>query len=150
LLEIDDTEGRHYLSVGRSGDNTRDVSLIEDLARSYVEFSGHTFPDILVPLLADQNLMINPARPMVIYESMRIDLDTLDLSSPSLETDCNDLVTDGKRGNVRLAFRFVDGGEVVGRGEKHMVLGGLRALEQQVVEESVAAYRQRRAAYSPA
>ena len=148
-LEIDDTEGRHYLSVRRSGDNTRDASLIQELARSYVKFSGHTFPDILVPLLVEQGLMINPARPMVIYESMSIDLERLDFSTPVLETERNELVTDGKRGNVSLGFRFLAGGDVVGRGEKRMVLGGLRELDQQVVEQGVAEYRRLKAAYSP-
>ena len=148
-LQVDDTEGRHYLSVRRLGENTHDESLIQALVRSYVEFSGHTFPDILVPLLAEQQLMINPARPMVIYESMSIDLDTLDISAPSLEIDHNELVTDGKRGNVRLAFRFVVGSEVVGRGEKRLVLGGLREFERQVMEQGIAEYHQRKAAYAP-
>ncbi len=40
-------------------------------------FSGHTFPDILVKLMADNSVMINPARPMVMYQSMSIDLHTL-------------------------------------------------------------------------
>jgi hypothetical protein len=149
-LAFDDTEGRHYLSVHRSGDNTRDASLIEELARSYVEFSGHTFPDILVPLLAEQQLMINPTRPMVMYESMRIDLERLDFSVPVLETERNELATDGKRGNVSLGFRFLAGGDVVGRGEKRMVLGGLRELDQQVVEQSVAQYHRLKAAYPSA
>ncbi len=148
VLEIDDTEGRHYLSVHRSGETTGETSLVESLARSYVEFSGHTFPDILVPLLAEQQLMINPARPMVIYQSMRIDLDTLDISAPTLETDRSELETDGKRGNVRLAFKVIAGGEVVGRGEKRMVLGGLRALDQQAMEQSVAEYRRLRETYA--
>ena len=147
-LEIDDTEGRHYLSVRWSGDHTREASLIQELARSYVEFSGHTFPDILVPLLAEQQLMINPARPMVIYQSMSIDLERLDFSAPVLETDHNELVTDGKRGNVSLGFRFVADGDTVGRGEKRMVLGGLRELDQEVVEQAVADYRRLKADYS--
>ncbi len=148
LLEIDDTEGRHYLSVRRSGETTDESALVESLARGYVEFSGHTFPDILVPLLAEQQLMINPARPMVIYQSMSIDLDTLDISGPTLQSDRNELETDGKRGNVRLAFKVVAEGEVVGRGEKHMVLGGLRELDPPVVEQGVAQYRALREAYA--
>jgi hypothetical protein len=87
---------------------------------------------------------------MVIYESMSIDLDRLDFSAPVLETERNELVTDGKRGNVSLGFRFLAGGDVVGRGEKRMVLGGLRELDQQVVEQSVAQYRRLKAAYPSA
>lgn len=147
-LSIDDTEGRHYLSVERQGEVTTDSTLIEELVRNYVEFSGHTFPDILVPLLQDQGLMINPARPMVIYESMIIDLDSLKISAPRLEIGRNEFTTDGKRGNVKLKFNFVDGGEVVGRGEKHMVLGGLREYDAPSMDQAVLEYRQRKMEFS--
>ena len=85
---------------------------------------------------------------MVIYQSMSIDLDTLDISGPTLQSDHNELETDGKRGNVRLAFKVVAEGKVVGRGEKHMVLGGLRELDPPVVEQGVAQYRALREAYA--
>lgn len=146
-LEIDDASGRHYLSVRRSGEVTREASLIQDLARSYVEFSGHTFPHILVPLLAEQGLMINPARPMVIYQSMIIELDTLDMASPRLAIDHNELTTEGKRGKARLMFDFFCGDKRVGRGEKHMVLGGLRDYDEDEVSRTVAEFNQRRVEY---
>ena len=41
---------------------------------------------LLVPLLAEQNVMINPERPVVMYESMNIDLDRLDIQALALET----------------------------------------------------------------
>lgn len=147
-LSIDDTDGRHYLSITRGGDNSTRESLIQNLARNYVEFSGHTFPHILVPLLEEQGLMINPARPMVFYQSMIIDMDTLDMESVALEIDHNELKTDGKRADARLMFNFVSDGEVVGRGEKNMVLGGLRAYDRQAVEAAVGEFNQRRMAYS--
>ena len=60
-MDIKDAQGKLYLSVKRSGNISESGSLVENLVRGYVEFSGHTFPHILVPLLAEQNMMINPA-----------------------------------------------------------------------------------------
>jgi len=147
-LNLDDIHGKHYLGVNRSGDITTDETLIHGLTRNYVEFSGHTFPHILVPLLAEQGLMINPNRPMVIYQSMVIDLDTLDMADPVLEIDHNELTTDGKRGNVSMAFNFLSAGQVVGRGEKHMVLGGLREYEEQAMTAAILRYNERKMAFA--
>ena len=143
-LHINDTNGREYLTIHRSGDNSVDESMIESLTQDYVQFSGHTFPHILVPLLAEQNRMINPDRPMVIYQSMTIDLDTLNIESPTLEIDRNELEINGKRGSVLLAFNFKDGGKIVGRGKKHMLLSGLREYDEEAVKGAIAAYNQRK------
>lgn len=147
-LNLDDIQGKHYLSVNRSGDTTTNEDVIQGLTRNYVAFSGHTFPHILVPLLAEQGLMINPGRPMVIYQSMVIDLDTLDMKDPVLEIDHNKLTTDGKRGDVSMAFNFMAAGQLVGRGEKHMVLGGLREYDEQAMTAAIAEYNQRKMAFA--
>ncbi len=146
-LVFKDDNDRQYLTAERSGDNSHDETLIQNLTRSYVEFSGHTFPHILVPLLAEQGVMINVERPMVIYESMEIDLDTLQISHPRLETDHNELDLNGKRGNVLLAFNLLDDGKVVGRGCKRMVLGGLRDYDAATAEQAVEAFNQRKTDY---
>ncbi len=69
-IDIVDDNGKKYLSIERSGDNANDEALILALTRSYVEFSGHTFPHILVPLMTEKGIMINTDRPFVVYESM--------------------------------------------------------------------------------
>ncbi|MEZ5503535.1 MAG: DUF3581 family protein [Halioglobus sp.] len=139
-LHINDTDGREYLRVKRAGETTHDAPLIQNLIRSYVQFSGQTFPHILVPLLAEQNVMINPERPMVIYESMSIDLDRLDIAQPLLEGDYNALEISGKRGSVELAFHLADGGEIVGRGKKHMLLSGLREYDADIIAAAIVTY----------
>lgn len=149
-MHINDAQEKQYMSVKRSGDVTHSESRIESLARNYVEFSGHTFPHILVPLLAEQNTMINPARPMVMYQSMSIDMDRLDFEQPSLQIDHNELEINGKRGSVLLAFNFVDSGEIVGRGRKHMLLSGLREYDEQAIEGAIATYNDRKEAFSAA
>lgn len=146
-MRILDAGGREYLRVTRSGQTSRDASLIRKLTQSYVAFSGQTFPHILVPLLAEQHVMIHPDRPMVIYESMSIDLDRLDIAQPLLQGDSNQLVLNGKRGSVDLAFNLVDGGEIVGRGKKHMLLSGLREYDKDIVTSAIAIYNNSKQAF---
>jgi hypothetical protein len=93
--------------------------------------------------------MINPDRPMVMYESMTIDLDRLDIHSPSLEIDHNEVVVNGKRGEVQMAFNLVDSGDVVGRGRKRMILSGLRQYEKQAMDTITADLNQRRLNFKP-
>ena len=147
-LHINDRDGREYLRVKRAGDTARDEALIQSLTQSYVEFSGQTFPHILVPLLAEQNVMINPDRPMVIYESMSIDLDRLDIDQPVLQGDYNKLEISGKRGSVELAFNLLDGGEIVGRGKKHMLLSGLREYDKESIERAITIYNGSKEAFA--
>lgn len=147
-LHIKDTAGKEYLQVKRAGETTRDASLVQYLTQSYVEFSGQTFPHILVPLLAAQNVMINPDRPMVIYESMTIDLDRLDITQPLLQADYNALDISGKRGSVELAFNLTDGGEIVGRGKKHMLLSGLREYDKDAIAGAIVTYNDSKRAFS--
>ena len=148
-LEINDTQGRQYLTIRRSGENIMDASLIDNLTSEYVQFSGHTFPHILVPLLAEQNVMINPDRPVVLYESMNIDLDRLDITAPMLEIDHNELAINGKRGEVKLVFNLVESGQIVGRGNKRMILSGLREYDKSVMDETVSSLNQRKQDFVP-
>ncbi len=143
-LHIKNTDGKEFLSIHRSGDISTDESMIAHLTRDYVQFSGHAFPDILVPLLGEQNVMINPDRPVVMYQSMIIDLETLDIEAPSLEIDHNELEISGKRGNILLAFNLTDSGKVIGRGKKHMLVSGLREYEQAAVDDLVTSFQRRR------
>ena len=148
-LSLNDAAGRQYLTIQRTGENTRDPALIDMLTRSYVQFSGHTFPHLLVPLLAEQNVMINPERPVVMYESMNIDLDRLDIEALALEMDHTELTISGKRGEVELAFNLVDDGKLAGRGRKRMILSGLREYDKQVMDEVVVSLNRRKLDFMP-
>jgi hypothetical protein len=143
-LEINDTDDRQYLTIRRTGPDTHDATLIDNLTRGYVAFSGHTFPHILVPLLAEQNVMINPERPVVMYDSMSIDLDRLDIQSPQLVQDHNELSINGKRGEVRLVFNLVENGQVVGRGRKRLILSGLREYDEVAMAAAIDGVNQRK------
>ena len=145
---IADMKGKQYLTVESSGEHTADPLLIENLIRSYVSFSGENFPHVLVPLMKDNNAMINPARPLVIYESMAVHLNTVNLKKPELEATNAHLAIDGKRGNVTLNFVFKDNGMIVGEGKKTVVLSSLRAYEQDSIDTLVAEYNQRKALFA--
>ncbi len=139
-ISIISEAGKEYLYFDCSGDVSTDQALIDCFTRSYVEFSGHNFPHILVPLMAEHRVMINPDRPLVMYQGMSFELDRLDLVDPKLELVSSNLEIIKKRGNVTLEFCLKESGEVVGRGQKMMVLSGLRPYEQDKIEQLISAY----------
>lgn len=124
--EVTDANGKQYLTIEANGESTENNALIEALIRAYVGFSGHTFPHILCELMSKNNVMINPARPMIMYESMSIEMLDLTATDVRLELASSTLSIDGKRGNAVLAFNLFNGDTLIGTGEKHMVLSGLR------------------------
>lgn len=144
---VTDDNGKEYMHVMASGDSTKNEKSIESLIRAYVEFSGHTFPHILVKLMAESNIMINPSRPMVMYESMSIELNNLDFSNVKLVESGSTLTIDGKRGNACLAFDLISEDKVVGQGKKHMLLSGLREYCQDTINVIVEDYNKTKAAY---
>jgi hypothetical protein len=146
-LDIYGNNGKKYLSLYREGDRSGDPKLIGDLTTSYVRFSGQTFPHILVPLMSEKQVMINPDRPLVIYDSMAIHLQRLDISEPQLELTGSSLEVKGKRGAVHLEFQLKASDEIVGKGEKNMILSGLRAFDADKVETLVVGYNARKRAY---
>jgi hypothetical protein len=84
----------------------------------------------------------------VIYESMSIDLDRLDIEKPLLRSDYNKLEVSGKRGSVELAFHLEDDGEVVGHGKKHMLLMGLREYDKDAIEGAISSYNNSKLSFS--
>ncbi len=144
-IEVRDNTGKTCLSIIRSGEISRDAMVVTALAKSYVEFSGKTFPHILVPLMQKKGLMINPARPMVIYESMEIDLNTLDITKPELELADTSFEANGKKGQVKLEFRLKQDDKIIGNGVKYMSLRGLKPFIQEEINQVVDDYMQRRA-----
>ncbi len=143
-LNICDDKEKVYLTVERSGNDTTDSELIIQLIQAYVGFSGQTFPHVLVPLMKNHEVMINPDRPLVIYNSMTIDFDTLDIHNPSLELVDTRLTVSGKRGNVCLMFHFIENGKIVGKGEKNMVLSSLREFDEEKINQLVETYNHRK------
>ncbi|WMN61021.1 DUF3581 domain-containing protein [Pseudoalteromonas xiamenensis] len=132
------------LVVEREGESSLCKTLVETLIRNYVAFSGTTFPHVIIPLMAEQDVMINPARPMVIYESMSISLEKLDIKTVDLEPGKHEFSFDGKRGKIVLRFDLVSDGVVVGHGEKHMLVSGIKSYCEQEVASLIEYYNNRK------
>ncbi|CAH0535534.1 hypothetical protein VST7929_03102 [Vibrio stylophorae] len=143
LVVTDDAE-KTYLKLSYDAEKNCDLSVIEPLVTSYVQFSGKNFPHILVPLMEKQGVMLNVQRPLVMYESMALSLDTLELNAPVVTLADSKIEVNGKRGSSTLYFDIVDQGKVVGSGKKHMLLSGLIPYEQQGIDDLVAAYELRK------
>ncbi len=146
-ISIYDENDKKYLDVSTNGARSHDTGLINSLTRAYVEFSGHTFPHVLVPLMKQNNVMINPERPLVIYDHMRISLDTLDLDSIELHLSESIFRPYGKRGDVALNYDLRCNGETVGKGQKKMVLSGLREYDQEKIDTLIEDYNERKRRY---
>jgi hypothetical protein len=144
---IIDENNKEYLTIDVSGENTKNSTTISSLTKAYVEFSGQTFPHILVALMAENKVMINPTRPMVMYESMSIHLDTLEFNDVKLVLATSTLSIDGKRGVADLIFNLMSDGKKIGHGKKHMLLSGLRPYEQSVIDSIVNEYNNKKAKF---
>ena len=143
-ISIYDEHDKKYLDVSTDGEHSHNPVLIESLTRNYVKFSGETFPHVLVPLMKQNNVMINPERPLVIYDHMRISLDRLDIDSVNLSLSESIFRLYGKRGDVALNYDLSCNGERVGKGQKKMVLSGLREYDQASIDELIATYSGRK------
>ena len=135
------------LSVKRHGEMSQCPALIESLTKNYVSLSGTTFPHMIVPVMSEKDVMINPSRPMVIYESMAIHFDDIHVKSVELETDTPQFEYEGKRGKIILKFNFISEGKKVGHGEKHMLVSGIKAYDQQSIDDLIAYYNERKATH---
>jgi len=147
-ISIYDENDKKYLDVSSDGAHTRNADLIGSLTHNYVKFSGHTFPHVLVPLMQQHNVMINPDRPLVIYDHMRISLDTLDIDSVDLDFTDNICRLYGKRADVALNFDLRCNGERVGKGQKKMVMSGLREYDQEKIDGLVGSYNANKKRYA--
>ncbi len=138
-----------YMDVVRSGEQSRDAKFIAALAEKYVQFSGQTFPHILVPLMQKENAMINPARPLVIYKNMEIHLDSLSGENIELKLTQSLLQRNGKKGEVRLEFMILSDDAEIGHGAKNLLLSGLRDYDQAQLDEIINSYDQWKSNYLP-
>lgn len=137
---LTDDKDKVYLEIGREGEQSHDQQMIEALTRNYVAFSGQNFPHTLQPLLAENGVMINQDRPMVIYERMSFELDRVDLKKPQMEAAKADFEVNGKRGTANLNFIIKDGDEVVGTGFKRLIVSGLKPYDEVAAQALVQAY----------
>ncbi|MCU7800910.1 MAG: DUF3581 domain-containing protein [gamma proteobacterium symbiont of Lucinoma myriamae] len=143
-FSLQDSNEKNYMDIITSGEKTNDAEFISTLSEKYVQFSSKTFPNILVPLMEHENVMINPSRPLVIYKSMGICLDKLSGNNIELELKNSSLNKNGKKGEVRLEFAILSDGEEIGHGAKNLLLSGLREYDATQLEDVIQSYAQRK------
>lgn len=141
-LDVINSREKTVLSVNASGDVSQDDNQIEQLIKKYVAFSGHNFPHILVPLMEQHNVMINPARPLVIYENMSLAFESLEFADVEIALESTSLSVDGKRGDTKLNFTITSDGKKIGSGTKTLVLSGLREYQQSAIDDMCQRYAQ--------
>ena len=146
-FDITDDTGKLYLHVERSGKITSDDAVIEAFIRRYVAFSGQNFPHFLQPLMATKNVMFNPDRPLVIYDSMDFELRRLNALEQEMVLSDAVLDVNGKRGDAQLSFTLTSGGEDIGIGSKKLVISGLREYDEARMQDVVEEFYRRKESY---
>ncbi len=146
-IDVNDNQGKTYLQVERSGDISRDSALIESFIRDYVAFSGQNFPYVLVPLLAQENVMFNINRPLVIYESMTLSFDHLDFQQASVEMLEPKMEVNGKRATAFLHFQIKADGDGIGTGFKKLAISVPSDYEAEPMQAFVDEYLARKNDY---
>ncbi len=96
------------------GEKSHDQAFIVNAVNNHVKFSGMNFPHIMVPLMEEQQMMIE-LNAFVIYESMEVEF-IVELPHP-----VEILVTFDVEGSRRRLNLIKEDGEVVGKGVKRMV-----------------------------
>ena len=147
LINVSDNQGKAYLQIERSGNVSRDSALIESFIRDYVAFSGQNFPYVLVPLLAQEKVMFNLNRPLVIYESMTLSFDHLDFQQASVEMLEPKIDVDGKRASAFLHFQIKADGDIVGAGFKKLAISVPSDYEAEPMQAFVDEYLARKNDY---
>jgi hypothetical protein len=146
-IDVNDNQGKTYLQIERSGDLSRDSALIESFTRDYVAFSGQNFPYVLVPLLAEKNVMFNLNRPLVIYESMTLSFHHLNFRQASVEMMEPKMEVNGKRATAFLHFQIKAGENVVGSGFKKLAISVSSVYESEPMQAFVDEYLARKNGY---
>ncbi len=144
---IVDARDKVCLKMTHHGEVSYDQVLIESIVKNYVAFSGMSFPHIMVPLMREQEKMINLQRPLVMYQTMSVEFDTLDLHSPSVELSDTHFEVTGKRGLVTMNFNFKQADQIVGRGCKTMVASGLIPFDEAGMQKLVFNFTERKEAF---
>ena len=146
-IDVNDNQDKTYLQIERSGGLSRDSALIESFIRDYVAFSGQNFPYVLVPLLAQEKVMFNINRPLVIYESMTLSFHHLDFRQASVEMLEPKMEVNGKRASAFLHFQIKAGGDTVGTGLKKLAISVPSDYEAEPMQAFVDEYLARKNGY---
>jgi hypothetical protein len=137
-IEVVGASEKVYVEGTTSGSLTNDIEKINQVIKAYVAFSGDSFPGVLVPLWKKNDLMINTERPLVMYDSMELNIDDFNFEQIELVHSGSELDVDGKRGKAKLSFDIKSADKLIGHGKKIMTMSSLRQYEQDKIDALVA------------
>jgi len=147
-IVITNEQGKSVLEIERKGKITKDSQFIESLIKNYGQFSGQNFPTLLMPLMKEHGVMFNPARPLVMYNSMSFEFDRVDFEhGMHINLADSTLEVGPKRANSFLDFAIFDGEKRVGKGTKCLVLAALRPYDHEVISGFLSIYEARKDAF---
>ncbi|MBV32430.1 MAG: hypothetical protein CMK36_03190 [Porticoccaceae bacterium] len=146
-IKIVDENGNKYLGVDVGGRVNNHVGSVKSLILSYVRFSGENFPNILVPLMAENGVMINPFRPLVIYQSMSLIMNELIFEKVSTEIGDVFIKIRGNRAEVSLSFSLNSKKKIIGAGTKNLIIAGVRPYDKRLCSKLVDEYVRKRDTY---
>ena len=150
FILISNEKDKGVMEIERAGEIEYDNAFIDALISKYVLFSGQNFPSLLMPLMKEHNVMFNPARPLVMYNSMSIEFDYFKVEGElDLVLSKAKMESEPKRATSFIYFDIVDrpNGNVIGRGVKKSVLAGLKTYDHQAITDFANAYEARRGAF---
>lgn len=151
FIVITNEQGKSVLEIKRQGEINHDTVFIESLIKNYGQFSGQNFPTLLMPLMEKHGVMFNPARPLVMYNSMSFDFQHFDVShGMKLKLSESTMEVEPKRANSFLHFDIFDDDKVVGKGVKKLIVAGLRPYNIEVLAPFLKAFEERRDAFNDA
>jgi len=139
-VSLIDQNDKSIMSIDCSGEHTAEKAFLFGLIEKYVQFSGKTFADILMDLMQEKGVMINPARPLIIYRDMAVHIAEFSNGELTLEFAGASLSVEGKKGDVKLEFEVSVDGQQIGHGAKSMVIGGLRPYDAVAADKIIADY----------
>lgn len=147
-IVITNEQGKSVLEIERKGNISQDRSFIESLIKNYGAFSGQNFPTLLMPLMKEHGVMFNPARPLVMYNSMSFEFSHFDFANKiHIELADSTLEVEPKRANSYLHFDIFDGDKCVGKGIKKLVMAGLRPYNHEVLSGFLSIFEERKKAF---
>lgn len=144
---ITNSTGKNLVGIDITGQPLSNQSFAAQFALDYVQFSAKSFPDILVPLMKQHGKMINPSRPLVIYQSMSFQLEETATTQIDLTLDKSQLDIEGKRGRALFTFTLCSAGQTIGHGKKKLILSGLRDYQDDVMDQLTYDYLDKKKQY---
>ena len=142
-ISVKNIQNEEMISIHRGGEITHDKVFINGFIRSYVEFSGKMFPEVILNAMKKSGVMPSLKRPLIIYVKMSFSLNVFSSNRPQVmlrETVFEKL---GRKGVMSLYFDVWVNGEIIGFGEKKIFIGSVCPCDPSALQVYINSYNAR-------